>query len=185
MNEKFDYRELLRILLCLAMAITLFLMGLRHRLSKDVSEEVPQINIEKVQSLIGQYVLEGKSSPKLTDSLIRSILYSVNAYYPEVIMAQYELESCKGTSKVFNRTNNLFGMKKAFQRPTCRNVTNTVEGYAEYKNWQLSVLDRVLWDVFKWSEKPSKDEYMAALKKSYAEDPKYVEKLEVLAMNYK
>lgn len=144
-----------------------------------------EIDIEILHKMIGQYMLEAHRAAPVSDTAVLQILDSVGAYYPEVIMAQYELESAKGKSKVFCRTNNLFGMKKAFKRETCRNTTATSNGYAEYRNWQLSVLDRVLWDKFHWKQKPTKDEYLAVIEKTYAEDPYYMKKIETISKKYK
>ena len=195
MNEdKFNIKDIIAAILCLIIAIVLFSMGLKYRLKKDEKVSLEQIelrmgqmeiNMEKLYCLVGQYILESHNSEGLSDSALKCLLDSVGAYYPEVIMAQYELESCKGQSKVYCRTNNLFGMKKAYKRQTCRNTTNIKAGYAEYKNWQLSVLDRILWDISKWSEKPTKQEYLSMLGRTYAEDPQYIEKLKVISEKYK
>lgn len=136
------------------------------------------IAVEDLHALIGKYYLDKSKSEKLCDANVAALIYSCRAYYPDIIMAQYKLESGRGTSNVYKRTNNLFGMKKTFYRETCRNASKDNNGYAEYHNWQLSVIDRVLWDVDRFNTKPTRDEYLAVLAKVYAEDPHYVDKIE-------
>lgn len=136
------------------------------------------ITVEDLHALVGKYYLDKSKSEKLCDENVKSLIDSCGAYYPDIIMAQYKLESAKGTSSLYKRTNNLFGMKKAISRETCRNASDTNVGYAEYYNWQLSVIDRVLWDIDRFKSKPTRDEYLTVLAKVYAEDPCYVTKIE-------
>ena len=70
-------------------------------------------------------------------------------------------------------------MKRVAIRPTTQLNGTDYKGYGIYLNWQHSIIDRMLWDEFTFSgKKPSYEEYISTLKKRYAEDKKYISKLE-------
>lgn len=133
---------------------------------------------------IGKYYIEKDKSEKYSDSLVLELLDDLGCYYPDLIMAQLDIESGKGTSKIAHSHNNLFGMKKAFKRPTCRNYTLDHRGYSHYYNWQLSVIDRLLWDFWTFKEKPTRGQYLAKLQNTYAENPNYTKLLIDKAKKY-
>ena len=65
-------------------------------------------------------------------------------------------------------------MKECSRRQTTQ--TSVKNGYGVYNNWQLSVLDRILWDAFTFEEQPTEDEYLKTLK-SYVQDSSYITKI--------
>lgn len=115
------------------------------------------------------------------------------AWYPDVIFAQACIESACATSYLAEKANNLFGMKRVGSRPTTQlnrvlksysahdNVVQV--GYGCYMNWQLSVIDRILWDEYVFNEKPSREQYLQKIKSIYAEDPLYIDKIEKMLSN--
>lgn len=112
----------------------------------------------------------------VNDSILYQFLLDNNAWYPDILLKQAKLESGNYTSNVYNNTCNLYGMKKVGKRQTTQ-LKNTYNGYGCYSNWCESVLDRMLWDVFRFNNvKPSKEEYLKALGQ-YAEDSDYTLKL--------
>ena len=78
---------------------------------------------------------------------------------------------------MYKSNHNLYGMKKVYKRQTTQH--GELNGYGVYDNWCLSVLDRLLWDMFTFKNiKPTKEEYLNALKRAnYATDPDYIKKL--------
>lgn len=131
---------------------------------------------EKMNVAIGKYLRVKKASEPTVDS-IYAILDEVDAWYPDYIVAQAILESATFTSNVYKSNNNLFGMKMVSKRSTTQTGKQTDNPvYGHYKNWQLCVLDRVLWDMHRFKEKPSLEEYEKSLMQ-YAEDSEYVVKL--------
>ena len=63
-------------------------------------------------------------------------------------------------------------MKQVNSRFHCQ--TSSYNSYGGYDSWKLSVLDRVLWDLFIFdSIKPQRDEYLRALR-NYAESRDYI-----------
>ena len=67
---------------------------------------------------------------------------------------------------------------------TAMNI-GTSDKYSKYKNWELSVIDRVLWELYVFNyKKPTKKEYLKKLK-SYAEDEHYLDKIGKIADTYK
>lgn len=139
---------------------------------------------DKMNTAIGKFVrLKGDNDEPTTDSIM-SILTEVGAWYPEYIMAQAVLESATFTSEIYRANNNLFGMKLVSRRSTTQTGKKTDKvSYGHYNNWQMSVLDRVLWDLHRFETKPTREEYEKALMQ-YAEDSKYISKLNKIINDY-
>ena len=111
----------------------------------------------------------------VNDSVLYNFLVENGAWYPDILLKQAKLESGNYTSNVFMNSCNLYGMRKVGKRQTTQ--IGIYNGYGVYNNWCLSVLDRMLWDVFRFkNKKPSREEYLKALG-LYAEDNNYINKL--------
>lgn len=105
-------------------------------------------------------------------------------WYPEYIKAQYRLESGNCKSVLAKDNNNLFGMMVPKRRMTTANKLEKKTGYAKYDNWQLSVLDRILWEiVFFDGKKPSLDDYKKSFS-VFAEDEGYLKKLDSIIKTF-
>lgn len=117
------------------------------------------------------------NNPKeINDTVLYQFLLDNNAWYPDILLKQAKIESANYTSNVYKNTNNLYGMRKVGKRQTTQ-LNNIYNGYGCYNNWCLSVLDRMLWDIFVFKgEKPSEEEYLKAMS-IYAEDKNYINKL--------
>lgn len=133
---------------------------------------------EKLHTAIGRFsMINEKYNTEPTIDSIYSILVSIDAWYPEYIVAQAVIESGHFTSEIYRTNNNLFGMKQVSKRSTTQTGKRTNKPtYGHYENWQLSVIDRVLLDMHNFSQKPTREEYEKSLTK-YAEDPEYISKL--------
>ena len=142
---------------------------------KETSNNQQDVLTEKtIEQHIGEAILYNDN--EINDSLLFNYLKDVNAWYPEVLLAQAQIESGRYTSNVFNSANNLYGMKVVNSRFHCQ--TGSYFSYGCYDSWKLSVLDRLLWDLFIFdSIKPEKDDYLRALR-NYAEDPNYIQTIQ-------
>jgi len=102
-------------------------------------------------------------------------LEELNIKFPDIVLAQAEIETGNFTSKVFKENNNLFGMKVATQRPT----TNSGESlnHAYYKHWKESVLDYALFTSVYLRNIKSEKEFLNYLKENYSEDSLYCDKI--------
>jgi uncharacterized FlgJ-related protein len=132
---------------------------LKHLLNKEISYNL------KTESRISE------------DALYRTLI-ELGVRFPHIVLAQARLETGNFSSKVFRRTNNLFGMKVAKQRLTTAKSGKGV--YAYYDTWQLSVIDYALFQTSFLRGVDSEREYYNYLARNYAEDPKYVKKLQML-----
>lgn len=143
-----------------------------------------------VLTLAGKYATYKEKVPTEMDSVFKMIVES-GAWYPEIIMAQFIIESNSGTSNVSKNASNYFGMKKIGEGPTSRPSLQikgmNYSGYGMYMNWQHSILDRVLWDlwVFKTKKPETVDKYLQKINGIYAEDPGYVTKLRSIATTWR
>lgn len=157
--------------------------GIRESDAAVIDSIGDEMSIERA---IAKYTLTA-STESISDSAVWQLLQDIHAWYPEIIMAQYKIESTSGTSNVAVNAHNLFGMKKVSGK---RKVYTTQEkhtdyhSYGVYKNWQMSVIDRVLYERFLFSfRKPTRTEYLKMLY-GYAEDPDYFNKIDSLAKKY-
>lgn len=107
------------------------------------------------------------------DSVYNYIL-ELNIQHPEVVLRQARIESGNFKSRVFLENNNMFGMKIPNKRPNM--VSGSNRGYAVYNNWQESVIDYALYQVYS-GKNLSKEDYIKMLNNSYAEDTEYLNKL--------
>lgn len=137
-----------------------------------------------LHSFIGQLYIKRTNHTPCNKENIWNFIKTLNVWYPEYIMAQAIQESSCGSTSP-NGTNNLFGMKLPRNRETTAMNIGTSDRYAKYKNWELSVIDRVLWELYVFNyKKPTKKEYLEKLK-TYAEDEHYIDKINKLSENYK
>lgn len=137
-----------------------------------------------LHSFIGQLYIKRTNHTTCNKENIWNFIKTLNVWYPEYIMAQAIQESSCGKASP-NGTNNLFGMTLPRNRETTAMNIGSSDRYAKYKNWELSVIDRVLWELYVFNyKKPTKKEYLEKLK-TYAEDKQYVDKITKLSKNYK
>jgi uncharacterized FlgJ-related protein len=104
--------------------------------------------------------------------------------YPDIAFAQALLESAHFKSPLYNRANNIFGMKIPTKRPTTAiGITN---GYSKYQTWSHSVLDYKLLQeaLFKRKGEMSRHEYIKYIGKWYSEDRKYIIKIKSIIKKY-
>lgn len=112
---------------------------------------------------------------EINDSVLYQFLLDNNAWYPDILLKQAKIESGNYKSNVYVNSCNLYGMRKVGKRNTTQR--GTYNGYGVYDNWCLSVLDRMLWDVFYFkNEKPTEEKYLKAMG-IYAEDSDYISKI--------
>lgn len=81
-----------------------------------------------------------------------------------LIKRQYRLESGNLKSDLTRTNNNIFGMKASKRKHTYKRICEN--GYAVYSNIQMSVLDRLMYEI-----------YVGNSLKNYAEDKNYLKKL--------
>lgn len=133
-----------------------------------------------VELLAGRYATSRTPVPTDLNEVYKMCIQS-GAWYPEIIMAQFIIESGSGTSYLAKKARNFYGMKYIGTkgRPTLQIPDMNVSGYGMYINWQHSILDRVLWDDWKFKKvKPkTREQYLAKLNGVYAEDPNYIYKV--------
>lgn len=140
-----------------------------------------------VELLAGRYATSRTDAPADLNEVYKMCIQS-GAWYPEIIMAQYIIESGSGTSKLAKKARNFYGMKYIGTkgRPNLQIPDMNVNGYGMYLNWQHSILDRVLWDdwFFKKTKPETREQYLTRIDGVYAEDPGYVKKVLAIAKEW-
>jgi uncharacterized FlgJ-related protein len=121
-------------------------------------------------SMLGDYQKKEHQMEALNDTIQKMNLKVVDSYIESLpfknktlIKKQYRIESSYLKSNLVKTNNNLFGMKASSRKHTYKNIKN---GYANYSTWQMSVLDRLMYEI-----------YVGTSLKGYAEDVRYFEKL--------
>lgn len=139
---------------------------------------------ERVDSSPGVTILEVHKDTCVVDfdstftekSLI-NYMEELNIAFPNIVLAQAKLETGNFTSQVFKNNNNLFGMKRAYKRPST--VKHISRGHGRYMHWKESVLDYALRQAYYRAHSMKSDEeyYQHLLDSGYASDPNYIQKL--------
>lgn len=124
---------------------------------------------------IGQAMLEKPTKDEISEDSVWNYIKSLDVWYPQYIMAQAIIESQCG-KKMPDKSNNMFGMTIPSKRETTAIPKhNENDVYARYKNWKLSVIDRILWELYIFDNiMPNEDEYIKSLG-TYASSPTYID----------
>ena len=124
-------------------------------------------------SMLGDYQKKEHQMEVLADSVQKLNLKTVDSFIDKLpfknknlIKKQYRIESSYLKSNLVKTNNNLFGIKNAGKR-TQIGRKSKINDYRHYDNWQMSVLDRLLYEV----------KYGTSLA-GYAEDELYFQKLQ-------
>lgn len=105
-------------------------------------------------------------------------------YYARALYAQYIHETGRGTSRIFNDANNLFGMRPAQVRQMfyIDTMTTATGNYAVYEYIKDSIDDRLDLDAYNNIQVPLTNSdvpqyYADIITKGYATDPLYIQKV--------
>ena len=146
-----------------------FMLGYSFTFFKKVDRKtkIIKVTIDKTVNSTDSFTLE----------YFKNYVSSLNLKHPDIVIAQAIHETGYFTSNIFKENNNLFGMKKAYQRPTtCIDVNR---GHAVYSNWKNSVIDYALWQS-KYGNYSNKNDYFKYLNTCYAEDKNYIKNLKLI-----
>lgn len=125
--------------------------------------------IDSLEAIKAVPLIEKKSSKSFTEENLIKYLNEINIKFPDIVLAQAKLESGNYTSYLFRVNNNLFGMRKAEQRPTT--TVRVDKRHAVYEDWQQSVLDYALLQSTILPKVKNKKQYIAYIGRNYAELP--------------
>jgi len=116
-----------------------------------------------------------KEHNEFSETKLKDFILSLKIKYPNIVMAQAQIETGGFTSKIFKENNNLFGMKLSFNRPSTAKMAQYDHAY--YTNWKESVYDYALYSACYLKNIHTEGEYLEYLRQNYAEDPNYVNKI--------
>jgi uncharacterized FlgJ-related protein len=135
----------------------------------------PALKLERVAKVEAVKSID----PSFSKEKLLATLKEMNVKYYDIVYAQALVETGRFTSNIFRNGNNLFGMKVARQRPTT--AIGEYKGHAKYESWEDSVLDYALFQAAYTKKCKTREEYLQYLKRNYAGDPDYVNKVRQLA----
>ena len=108
-----------------------------------------------------------------------NVIYWLNYYqvqYPEIVLKQIKLETGNYTSRICLISHNLTGMKFAWVRPSVAFAEQF--NHAAYENWQLSILDYRLWQLYNSCKlERCKDYYLFLKHANYATGKEYTKRV--------
>lgn len=122
------------------------------------------VTMTPIMKQIKQNTLLTFTPEKMVKEIVR-----LNIKHPDVVIAQAMLESGNFKSNLFQKNNNIFGMKYPRQRSTT--AAGNRYGQSFYKNWYDSIKDYKLWQEARNLTSLSKDEYINKLNKIYCIPP--------------
>lgn len=173
--------------------LVLLLFTIMYNVGIAYKLDVAKIELRKQEKIIDyiqqelvklqqQHEFVAEVTKPITGSSLVELIEQMNIQHPKIVVAQAIIESGHFKSKLFQVNHNLFGMRKAYQRPTTRipaNIDFCYESYAYYHNWQYSVFDYALWQS-SFARNLSETEYLDLLKRTYAEDYEYISKIKTI-----
>lgn len=142
-------------------------------------KELSNYAIQKISSEQEKNNFYVEMSKPITGTALVELVENMNIQHPKIVIAQAIIESGFFKSDLFKTNNNLFGMRKAYQRPTVHMPTGIklcFTNYSYYYSWHYSVYDYALWQTA-YARNLTENEYLDVLRKSYAEDEKYISKI--------
>lgn len=174
-------------MLILLLFTIMYNVGVAYKLDvakTDLREKEKVIDYvqQELVKLQQQHEFIAEVTKPITGSSLVELIEQMNIKHPKIVVAQAIIESGHFKSKLFQVNHNLFGMRKAYQRPTTRipaNIDFYYESYAYYHNWQYSVFDYALWQS-SFARNLSETEYLDLLKRTYAEDDEYISKIKMI-----
>lgn len=125
---------------------------------------------KNLQFKAGEYAMfPHHEKSKLTKDSLCSLLIELKAWYPDMIVAQVEIESGFGVSSLAKNANNVIGMTKTSNRKTTQIKGKTCGIFGVYNNWESCIIDRILWDYAVFgAKKPTRQQYINKLNQVYA-----------------
>lgn len=110
-------------------------------------------------------------SDPYSDSKLIEYLKDLHVKYPQIALAQMKLESANGTSEIFKKNNNLFGMKMPETRPTT--AMGTHNNHAMYAHWRQSVIDYAMWQAYVMNTEnvSTENDWLDYINRFYSEIP--------------
>jgi hypothetical protein len=142
--------------ICLAICLILILgLCFAFKVIEQQNNELKQMQIVK-----SQIQWHNEKTMKEVDNYIDQLPFADK----ELIKRQYRLETGALTSYAARYENNLFGMKTSSRKHTYMGVSK--DKYVIYSDWTLSIIDRLLYEI-----------YCGTSLKGYAKDPLYLKKL--------
>ncbi len=136
---------------------------------------IPGPTIQKVVNVKKSVTYSAVDDLPFSEDNLRAVIKRYGIRFPDIVMAQAELETGHFTSRSFTRHNNLFGMKLAKSRLTV--ATGERYGHARYDHWTYSVMDYALFQSTFARKIRTKDKYLRYLQRNYASDERYIDKL--------
>lgn len=142
---------------------------------------------DQLMKKAGEYAMTPHhETVKITKDSAASLLKVLGAWYPDIILAQIQIESSYGTSNVAQHSNNVLGMKRTNSRKTTQIKNTDYNGYGRYTNWQSCIIDRVMWDYeYFGATKPSRNKYLAKLNQRYGGQGHYGDTMNEYSKSYK
>lgn len=135
---------------------------------------IPGPTIQKVEK-VNKIVYSAVDDLPFTKENLMIVIKKYGIRFPDIVMAQAELETGHFTSMSFTKHNNLFGMKLAKSRLTV--ATGERYGHARYDHWTYSVMDYALFQSTFARKIRTRKGYMRYLGRNYASDQRYTDKL--------
>lgn len=115
------------------------------------------------------------SASAQTEKQLKEYATRIGIQHTEVVIAQWKLESARGTSNLAVKFHNLFGFKK-HSRKQSFSIGTTKSGFAIYERWQDSVNDYLIWQML-YAKDLTREQYLKYLQENYAKDGNYLQKL--------
>ena len=132
------------------------------------------INKKEIQYVQTEQEMTISTDNQFSEQRLALRMMELNIKNPDIVYAQFVLESGDFKSNIFLENNNFAGMKMALKRPTT--AQGTLNGHALYNNWEDCLIDYGFYQSA-YLKNLNRQQYINYLSKNYAEDTLYVNKV--------
>jgi hypothetical protein len=177
-KEKLEFRFARKTLIILLASTLLIVLSTIYfsltflfdsKLDREIEKNPDLIDISSMEP--EEVIVVINSVDEFSEVKLKNYLLELNVKFPDIAFAQARYESGNwGTNpgaEMFEKNNNLFGMKCATSRTTTHHGEQ--HGHAYYNHWRMSVVDYAMWQDAYAKDLKTREEYISYLKRVYAE----------------
>jgi hypothetical protein len=166
--------SIIRILIIISLLAVVAINAIDQMYTRNLDAKIQELDTKLQELRVYQGYIDSVKYLPLTKENIYILCDKYNIKYPDVVVAQAQIESGNFKSSLCTEHNNLFGMKIPYRRFSVR--SGKANNYAKYDHWSHSVIDYgILQNMF--ADLSSKENYLKWLDATYAEDPNYIQKI--------
>lgn len=137
-------------IICLAVSAVVLLLYIKHAEIKEEQDATLQELLASSQNKHQPIDIYAAEKLPFNEYMLYEHMRNMKIQNIEIVFAQAQLETGYFKCEIFTLNNNIFGMKKSYERPSMfekkkAKKVRHLKKFAYYINWKNSVIDYALW----------------------------------------